>query len=124
MLMPGTDQFHMVYSVSPRRDTPAKDTTRSPLGRQFRNIKRNVVAYRGRCVVTAPADDFYGGDQSQAYVSRVLTDPTWGQLFACARAQQRKTLDLHHSFFEGFYVRGTVDTPKGPVANLHLSLGS
>lgn len=85
---------------------------------------RAAVAFEGLCVVRADADDFFGGEDSQPYESRMLRSPTWTTLFACAKAQQKKTLDVHHMFFEGAYVVGTAQIGGQDVKVLRLSLGS
>lgn len=91
-------------------------------------MRQNIVAYRGLCQVRADATEFYGGEESKPFSSKVLLNPTWRQLFAIARKQQQATGDLHHDFFEGFYDTGKDDYAAHangyPVRVLKLALGS
>ncbi len=86
--------------------------------------KRSDVAFKGKCIVVADADTFFGDDDSRDYVSRVMENPTWAKLFACAKAQQSKTRDMHHAFFEGIYHNGVVVKNNETVSVLRLILGS
>jgi hypothetical protein len=121
-------KYYMCYSVSPPKGTPMQDYYTDKL--DIRSMKQKVVAFKGRYVVVAEADEFWGGKESKQYQSRVLVDPTWGQLFKCAKAAQKKTNDLHHSFFEGAGVRKIAGVPKTmeirgeTVTVLELHLGS
>lgn len=63
--------------------------------------KQNVVAFEDRVRVVAYADDFFGGDESKPFRSRVMLNPTWGQLFRCFQRQMQVTKDYHHQFLEG-----------------------
>ena len=112
----------MRFSVGPRPNTPRSHYRIDEDGIEY--MKRNIVAFQGKCIVTAGADDYFGGEESQGYRSRVLENPTWGQLFACAKAQQKKTLDEHHSFFENYYTRGTTSVKGEEVTVIYLALGS
>lgn len=112
----------MQFSVGPYPNTPASDYITRANGLKY--MRRSVVAYRGKCVVHASPDDFFGGDESQGYRSRVMTNPTWGNLFTAAKAQQRRTRDYHHMFFEGYTKRGSIMIDGEQVALLELWLGS
>ena len=112
----------MRFSVGPKSYTPRSHYRIDEDGIEY--MKRNIVAFQGKCIVTAGADDFFGGEESQGYRSRVLENPTWGQLFACAKAQQKKTLDEHHSFFESYYTQGTTRVNGEDITVLKLFLGS
>ena len=113
----------MVFSVGPEKGTPESDYTTDKDG--FKYMKRKVVAFKGKCVVTAAADDFWGGDESRPYRSRMMDSPTWGQLFNCAKAQQKRTLDWHHAFFEGACKHGPAIEVNGEMVQpLRLVLGS
>ena len=112
----------MRFSVGPNRHTPSSHYRTDEYGTKY--MKRNVVAFQGKCIVTASADDFFGGSASKDYRSRVLENPTWGQLFSCAKAQQKKTLDYHHGFFENCYTKGTTIVNGEEVTVLYLALGS
>lgn len=118
------EKFYMRFSVGPQKDTPREHYTKDSYG--INTMKRNVVAFSGKCVVVAEADLFFGGEYSKPYRSAVLKNPTWGRLFQCAKAAQKKTLDLHHAFFEGVYVQsGPKAIVNGEeVTVLCLSLGS
>lgn len=109
----------MKYSVD-KKGTP-KVTKHWSDGESYTLTKQTAVAFEGRCRVVVSADDFFGGDGSRKYVGRVLENPTWRQLFGEAKRSQKKTLDYHHDFFEGFYVTG--NDAKG-VTIITLSLGS
>lgn len=59
------------------------------------------VAIKGKVVLVADRDTFWGGSKSKSYVSEPLENPTWLQLTVCANAMIRHTRDTHHVFFEG-----------------------
>lgn len=82
--------------------------------------KQNVVAFEGRVRVVAYRDDFFGGDESRAYRSRVLENPTWGTLFRVFKSQVKATRDYHHAFLEG----ARVVRREGDVQIVELLLGS
>ena len=92
----------------------------------FWTIKQKAQAYRGKCRVQVEADDYFGGQDSQPYLSRVLINPTWGTLFRCAKRAQKFTKDYHHDFFENFWVYTVEPCPKTgeDIAIIRLSLGS
>jgi hypothetical protein len=123
--LPKKDPFCMIFSVGPKKGTPKDEyiTTKHDIS----YMKQSVVAWQGKCVVVAAADEFWGGPGSKPYRSKVMNNPTWGQLFQCAKAAQKKTLDLHHCFFEGVYcskdmVKAIIDGQE--VIELKLALGS
>jgi hypothetical protein len=78
------DDFGMCFSVGPKKDTPREQYVVDK--HDISTMKRNVVAFPGKCVVIAEADEFWGGPQSKPYRSKVMENPTWGQLFSCAKA--------------------------------------
>lgn len=78
------------------------------------------VAFEGRCRIFAEGDGFFGGLNSQDYLSEILDSPTWGEVFLHSLKSQAKTLDLSHSYFEGFRKVGEADG----VSVLRLCLGS
>ena len=87
--------------------------------------KQSVVAFEDRVRVVAYADEFFGGDESRSYRSRIMVNPTWGQLFRVFKAQMRKTRDYHHSFLEGArVVRREVDKDGSSYAVVELMAGS
>jgi hypothetical protein len=115
----------MIFSAGPRDHKAVPPDSYVLTKHGSYDWKRKVVAFEGKCIVTAPAEDFFADtEKSKPYMSKVLDSPTWGQLFACSKAQQKRTLDFHHAFFEGYYVSGTIDTPDGLITTLTLSLGS
>lgn len=62
----------------------------------------NQVAIRGKVILAAPYDDFWGED-GKAYQSEVVEDPTWLEVAVLADAMIRTTKDTHHSFLEGVF---------------------
>jgi len=87
--------------------------------------KQNVVAVQDRVRVVAHRDGFFGGDDSKGYRSRIMLNPTWGQLFRCFQSQIRTTKDYHHAFLEGATVlRREVDEDGVSYAVVELLLGS
>lgn len=114
------NKFHMVYSVGVPKGTPRHQYRRDQY--DITTMKQKVVAFEGPCIVVAGADPFWcaQGLTSRPYRSRVISNPTWGDLFRCSKSQQKKTGDLHHCFFEGAHIEERVNG----VAHLRLSLGS
>lgn len=87
--------------------------------------KQNVVAFEDRVRVVAYRDEFFGGEESREFRSRILTNPTWGQLFRVFKTQMRKTKDYHHAFLEGArIVRREVDKDGVSYGVVELLLGS
>lgn len=87
--------------------------------------KQNVVAFNDRVRVVGHADDFFGGKESKPYRSKIMTNPTWGQLFRVFKSQMKKTRDYHHAFLEGArIVRREVDKDGVSYAVVELLLGS
>lgn len=82
--------------------------------------KRNVVAFQGKVRVVAHRDEFFGGDESRSFKSRVLESPTWGSLFRVFKSQIKATRDYHHAFLEG----ARVVRQDGDVKIVELLLGS
>lgn len=115
-------EWCMAYSVGVPKGTPSNQYKIDAY--DIKTMKRNVVAFEGICQVVAERDPFWGGDDSKPYKSKFLRDPTWNQLYACAKAQQKKTLDMHHSFFEGAYIKRTYEDNGMKIKELQLSLGS
>ena len=116
----------MVYSAGVSEATLAKcphlvSKVRHNKDYGYYDFKKSAVAYEGKYRVYAPASEYFGGDDSYAYVSDVLTNPTWGTLYKHAERSMKNTKDEHHIFFEGVYKGET--SPDG-VTTLHLLLGS
>ncbi len=59
------------------------------------------VAIKGKAIIVAQPDDFFGGKESKLYQSPVLENPTWLELTVIANQSIHSTLDEHHVFFEG-----------------------
>lgn len=89
-------------------------------GWEHHETKRSVIAFHGPCRVEAPREDFFACEDSEPYVGKVIESPTWGKLFREAKAQQKKTRDWHHDFFEGAKVLRI----ENGVKVLELFLGS
>lgn len=88
-------------------------------------MKQTMTAFNGYCQVRADADEFFGGEESEPFQSKVLCNPSWRTLFNLARKQQRATKDFHHDFFEGYYLTKQTETINGePVHIIRLALGS
>lgn len=87
--------------------------------------KQNVVAFHDRVKVIGYRDDFFGGDESKGYRSRMLVNPTWKTLLGCLEAQMRRTKDYHHCFLEGArIVRREVDKDGVSYGIVELLTGS
>lgn len=87
--------------------------------------KQNVVAFHDRVRVVGYADDFFGGDESKGYCSKILVNPTWRTLLGCLRSQMKRTRDYHHCFLEGArIVRRAVDKDGVSYAVVELLTGS
>lgn len=110
--------YSAFFSVPPQ---PGK---RSVVRHDIAYVSQREVAHEGKAVVVASADSFYGGDDSKPFRSRVLTNPTYGQLNGVATQVMRTTRDVHHSFFEGFRVTGSDNIDGEDVAVLTLYMGS
>ncbi len=90
-----------------------------------RYTKQNVVAFHDRVKVVGYRDDFFGGDESKGYRSKMLVNPTWKALLGCLSAQMRRTRDYHHQFLEGArIVRREVDKDGVSYGIVELITGS
>ena len=88
-------------------------------------VKQKDVAFRDRVRVVGPRDEFFGGELSEEYRSRIMVNPTWGQLLRCLTSQMEKTGDVHHCFLEGAsIVRREVDKDGVSYAVVELITGS
>lgn len=120
----------MIYSTFARdADIQADPSLLSKVRRDkdgYWTYKRNAVAHEGKARVHVEANDYFGGEDSQSYLSRVLVNPTWGTLFKHAKKSQDVTKDYHHNFFETFWVYTVEPCPKTgeDIAIIRLSLGS
>jgi hypothetical protein len=87
--------------------------------------KQSVVAFHDRVRVVGHADDFFGGDESRDYRSKILVNPTWRALLGCLQSQMKRTRDYHHCFLEGARsVRREVDKDGVSYAVVELITGS
>ena len=88
-------------------------------------INGAYVPIEGPVVFTARADDYWGGEASKPYCSKVVENPTYRSLFNAAKASMKATRDTHHSFIEGVYLKGRKTLPDGrEVMVLEMSFGS
>jgi hypothetical protein len=91
----------------------------------IRYTKQNVVAFHDRVRVVGYQDGFFGGDESRAYRSPIMVNPTWKKLLGCLSSQMKKTRDYHHCFLEGArIVRREVDSDGVSYAIVELLTGS
>ena len=58
------------------------------------------VAFKGRGIVVAHPDKFWGGEEAKLYFSDILTNPTWLDLCVIAEQLIRTTNDKTHVFLE------------------------
>lgn len=118
----------MIYSASvTERDVDANPDLRSKVRKDDCGwvYKRSAIAYKGKCRVHVEASQYFGGEDSQSYLSRVIKNPTWGTLYKHAKKSMDVTKDTHHIFFEDFWLYTVEPDPKhGEVGILRLSLGS
>jgi hypothetical protein len=63
------------------------------------------IGFRGKCVVFAQAEKFFGGEKARNYIGPILENPTWKALLGQATKAMRCTNDAHHCFFEGYTVK-------------------
>ena len=118
-------QMHAVYSVHIKGTPTVRKYYSVYDGDYYEVTKQSVVAFEGRVRVVAYADGFFGGDESRAYRSRILVNPTWGTLFRVFKSQMRKTKDYHHQFLEGArIVRREVDKDGVSYGIVELVTGS
>jgi len=79
------------------------------------------VAIKGKCVLFAPQETYFGGEISRSYVSPIVENPTWLQLCVLANAMIRRTRDRHHCFLEGVDLcRGLMDVREKITKKLKL----
>jgi hypothetical protein len=91
----GHKRCRVIYSAyeSDENDTPVDNL--------------DEIAAKGRVVVYRPRNEFFGGEESLPYRSKVLVDPTFLQLAVCANRSIVRTRDRHHVFFEGLSEEST-----------------
>ena len=114
----------MIYSVYARDSVADELKIRDKVTDGF-NFKQTVVAFHGACVVREEQSDFFGGEESSAYQSKVMVNPTFRKLYGIAKEQQKATKDYHHIFFEGVLDTGEDVVVRGQTVRLlRLMLGS
>lgn len=97
----------------------AYDTT-PETGNPINNL--NEVAIKGKCVLFAKADDFWGDEASFDYYSPVLENPTWLEVAVHADAAIIATRDFHHCFLEDMSKTGILNDSDVPY--YEFSMGS
>lgn len=94
----------------------------APLHMDHKNVFGPV---QGPVIFTRRKDDFWGGETSKPYRSKVVENPTYRSLFNAAKASMKATGDTHHMFIEGVYLKGRETLPDGREALvLEMSFGS
>ena len=82
------------------------------------DINPNDIAYEGPCFVYEQKDDYFCVN---GFISDVINNPTYGDLFVIAEQQILATEDFHHVFLEDFKF---VKKINNNISELYLSLGS
>lgn len=78
------------------------------------------VAVKGKVVLIASADEFWGGKKAKDYTSDVLVDPTWLEVAVCANKMIVKVRDTHHCFLEDLHL----ERKEGDITFYSFSMGS
>jgi len=113
----------MIYSVCATKATPDHMKGKYEHGGYY--IKQTAIAFYGTCIVKAGSSEFFGGEDSRDFQSKVLINPTYRKLFGVSKQQRKATKDDHHIFFEGILDTGKDVEVKGQnVRVLELLLGS
>jgi hypothetical protein len=60
------------------------------------------IAFEGKCFIYSKPDGYFSN--TKAFVSEILTNPTYAELLHVADKEIEITQDLHHVFFEGVHV--------------------
>jgi len=100
--------FYSVYDTDPETGDPINNL--------------NEIAIKGKCILIAEADEFWGGKDSVDYFSPVLENPTWLEVSVRANAAIIATRDFHHQFLEGVDKTGILNS--GDVPYYKFSMGS
>lgn len=82
----------------------------------------NDVAIKGKCILIAEAEAFWGNSDSVDYFSPVLENPTWLEVAVHANSAIIATRDRCHVFLEG--VRKTGKLNDDGVPYYKFSMGS
>jgi len=62
------------------------------------------VAFRGKIRFVAKKEDYWSSEDSEDYISKVMTDPTWLEVAVLANEMILTVKDTHHVFLELFEV--------------------
>ena len=76
----------------------------------------------GKCMFVSYGRPFYGGKQSETYVSRIVYCPQWKDVCLLAEEAIVKTNDAHHVFLEG--IRFKMTNPENGISVYELQMGS
>jgi hypothetical protein len=92
-------EHHIVYSASEYIDD----------GSEFGRVENNLdeIAVEGKCIFKRERSDFWGGETSKDYSSKILSNPTWKEVCVLADESIKKVNDYHHVFLEGVRFMGT-----------------
>ena len=85
-------KHYVVYSASDYIDD----------GSEFGKVANNLdeVAAEGKCIFSRERSDFWGGENSEDYVSKTVVNPTWKDVCIMANKAIKKNNDYHHVFLE------------------------
>ncbi len=92
--------FYSAYDTDPETGEPINNL--------------NEVAIKGKCILIAEADAFWGDKDSADYFSPVLENPTWLEVSVFANAAIIATRDFHHHFLEGVNRTGILNDDDVP----------
>lgn len=85
-------------------------------------IDLDSKAADGKCMFVSYGRPFYGGRQSETYVSRIVYCPQWKDVCLLAEEAIIKTNDAHHVFLEG--IRFKMANPENGISVYELQMGS
>lgn len=98
-----------IFSVGPiegfksvRSKYHGRDMSQNEVARSYRNPQRELVNVRFR----AEADEFWGGEDAETYISEPVTNPSWRKVMALFAKAIAATNDRHHVFLEGVEFTG------------------
>jgi hypothetical protein len=77
------------------------------------------IAFVGKCFIYSKPDGYFSN--TKAFVSEILTNPTYAELLHVADKEIETTQDWHHVFFEGIHV---VKKVTYTLTQIELILGS
>lgn len=80
------------------------------------------IAFEGRCVLVAVKDEYFGGDNSTDYISEVLENPTWAEVFIRFSESMKHTGDKHHWFLEGLVGLDISRWPDGMTPDTNITI--